>query len=335
MIPPRMSQWAVLLSLLLPAACACADDGAEKESKKKVYPLAVFAFEERGSDVRGLGGQVSDLLFANLVTNGGLYLVERQELDKTLDEQGLSLSGAVNPDTAARVGQLTGAKILVTGSVFQVNNKLYIVAKIIGTETSKVLGESVKGSPKDDLDGLVEDLAEAVAKNIVDRGGELVAESVSRKDRLAEIKEKLGKGKRPSVFIKVEERHVGQPAVDPAAETELALYCNELGFEVIDAERGNQSDADVLLIGEGFSEFAGRHGNLISVKARLELKAVDRKSGQVLAVDRQVTVAVDLTEQIAGKTALQEASADVAGRLLPKLVESKGGNGKKKGKKKN
>ena len=60
--------------------------------------------------------------------------------------------------------------------------------------------------------------------------------------------------------------------------------------------------------GEAFSEFAGRHGDLVSVKARVEVKAVDRKTGKVLAVDRQTAVAVDLAEQVAGKTALQEAA---------------------------
>ncbi|MBI2477305.1 MAG: hypothetical protein HYV60_01235 [Planctomycetia bacterium] len=58
------------------------------------------------------------------------------------------------------------------------------------------------------------------------------------------------------------------------------------------------------------------------MKARLELKALDRETGKVLAVDRQVAVSVDLAEQIAGKTALQDAAASIAGRLLPKIVKS-------------
>jgi hypothetical protein len=57
------------------------------------------------------------------------------------------------------------------------------------------------------------------------------------------------------------------------------------------------------------------------VKARLEVKAIDRASGEVIAVERQTRVAVDLSEQIAAKTALQEAAADIAERLLPKLVK--------------
>jgi hypothetical protein len=87
-----------------------------------------------------------------------------------------------------------------------------------------------------------------------------------------------------------------------------------------DPDDGDKFEADVLLTGEAFSEYASRHGNLILVKARLELKAVARQTARVLAIDRQTAVAVDLTEQLAGKTALQEAAASLAERLLPKLV---------------
>jgi ethanolamine utilization microcompartment shell protein EutS len=82
-----------------------------------------------------------------------------------------------------------------------------------------------------------------------------------------------------------------------------------------------ERQADVIIKGEGFSEFALRCGNLISVKARLEIAAVDRATGKVVATDRQTSVEVDLTEQIAGKKALQTAAAAIAERLLPKLVK--------------
>ncbi len=47
---------------------------------------------------------------------------------------------------------------------------------------------------------------------------------------------------------------------------------------------------------------------------------MDRATGKVLAAERQTAVVVDLNEQIAGKSALQEAAAQIAKRLLPKLV---------------
>ena len=42
-----------------------------------------------------------------------------------------------------------------------------------------------------------------------------------------------------------------------------------------------------------------------------------------LDVSRQTGTAVDLSEQVAGKRALQQAASDLAQRLLPLLVESK------------
>jgi hypothetical protein len=181
-------------------------------------------------------------------------------------------------------------------------------------------------------------LAAEVGKTISGRADELVAKPKTREDRLAALKEALGKAKRPAVKIDVSERHVGPVAIDPAAETELALFCTESGFDVYDPDKSGGGKAEILLIGEGFSEFATRHGNLISVKARLEVKAVDAKTGQVVAIDRQTAVEVDLTEQIAGKAALQEAAAEIAERLLPKIVElkpEKKGSPKKAASKKN
>jgi len=45
------------------------------------------------------------------------------------------------------------------------------------------------------------------------------------------------------------------------------------------------------------------------------------QSGRILVGDRQTALAVDLTEQLEGKAALQEAAAILAERDLPKLLE--------------
>ena len=100
----------------------------------------------------------------------------------------------------------------------------------------------------------------------------------------------------------------------PSAET-LALRA--VHRAVSELRRGTP----VLIQGEGFSEFAMRRGNMVSVKARLEVKAIDRATDRVIATDRQTAVVVDLTEEVAGKAALQEAAAQIAERLLPKLAK--------------
>lgn len=295
--------------------------GAAEETQpgKAVYPVAIFPFAERGAGVKDLGAKAGDILFALLAKDPTLFLVDRTEMNKTLQEHEINLSGMISPDQAIQIGKLIGAKILITGSVIESDKLLYLVAKIIGTETSRVLGASITGKTSEDFNVLIARLADQVGETIAKQAEQLVAKEVKMEDRIAALKKQLGDAKRPVVVISVNERHVGQATIDPAAETELMLICRETGFEVLDST-ADIKKADIVLKGEGFSEMAGRAGNLISVKARVEIKAVDRQSDKIIATDRQTAVVVDLTEQIAGKSALQKAAADIAERLLPKLV---------------
>jgi hypothetical protein len=132
-------------------------------------------------------------------------------------------------------------------------------------------------------------------------------------------------------MVKITESHIGAPRIDPAAETEVTACCQELGFTTIDPVSGKQSEAEYLITGEGLSELAGRQGGLASVRSRLELKVVNRKTGEIVAVDRQMARTLDSTEILAGKSGLQQAAATLAERLLPKIVAAeKGGKNKNK-----
>jgi TolB-like protein len=295
-------------------------DAPAQDDVPTVYPLALLNFDERGAGAKDLGGKVVGLLFARLSAKSELFLVDREDLGKVLQEQELNLSGAVKPAEATKVGQLTGAKLLVTGSVLHVDKRIYVIAKLIGTETGRVAGASVDGKAGDELGPLVEKLADKLAAVVNKQAGKLVAAPAKPADRVAALNRRLRNARRPAVLVKIEERHVGQATFDPAAETEVTHYCKGSGFPVIDPTEGLKSKAGVVIRGEGISEVGVRHGNLVSVKARLEVTAVDRQTGEILAADRQTVVTIDLTEQIAGKTALQQAAAAVAERLLPRLV---------------
>jgi TolB-like protein len=312
----------VMAGLMVGAAAGAAEEkaGPPPGQPAAVYPAAILPFQERGAGVKDYGAKVADILFASLAPNPSLSLVDRSEIEKTLKEHELNLSGIVAPEQAIQVGKLVGAKIIVTGSVIEADKHVQVVAKIIGTETSRILGASVQGKAGDDIGPLVEKLARQVADVIAGEADKLVAKQVKLEDKIAALKKQLGDAKRPVVALSVRERHVGQATLDPASATELTLFLKETGFEVLD-KTADSRKADIVLEGEGFSEFAVRHGNLVSVKARLEIKAVDKKTDKVIAADRQVAVVVDLTEQIAGKAALQQTAAQIAERLLPKLIQ--------------
>ena len=256
----------------------------DKEPEAKpVYPVAILDFTDRGAT--GSAAKVADLLFAKLAAKPDIVLVDRTDMKKILDEQQLNLTGAVKADEAIKVGQLTGAKIIVTGSVIQVEKKLTLVAKIISTETGRVLGANAEGVLSDDLGALAGKLADGIEEKVTKEIEKLVPKRVAVADRIGELKKRLGTGAKPVLYIQVGERHIGQPAVDPAAQTEIMRFAKETGFEIVDPDEGGKSKADVYLTGEGFSEVAGRVGGLVSVRARVELKAVDRKTGKVIAVD--------------------------------------------------
>src|ERR1035437_2525921 len=131
-----------------------------------VLTVAIFDFESKDEAVRDLGPKVATLLNAHLSAEPQIITVERAELEKVLGEQELGLSGTVSPDTAAKVGHLTGAKVLVTGRVFKADKELILVAKIIGTETSRVYGELVKGTAAASITDLSSELAKKIATTI-------------------------------------------------------------------------------------------------------------------------------------------------------------------------
>lgn len=301
---------------------------SKSEGSQSVVPVALLPFQERGREVKEMGSKVTDLLFAKLAANPSIMLVEREAIEKLQKEQQLNLSGLVLPDQATRVGHLTGAKIIVTGSVVQSDKNLYLVAKVFGVETSRVRAASVKGLIEGSLDEIVDKLAQEVAKTLSQYASELIAPPVQKDDRIAAIKKALGDRERPTLYIEVSERHVGPTTLDPAAATEISMLCKQAGFKILDSTE-DKSSADVVIKGEGFSEFAARHGELVSVKARLEIKAVDQKTKKLLAVDRQTTIAIDLSEQIAGRTALAEAAGQIAERLLPQIVQQDKGQSSK------
>jgi hypothetical protein len=135
---------------------------------------------------------------------------------------------------------------------------------------------------------------------------------------VAKIRKELKDVKLPTVSVAIVERHFGSPVIDPAAETELGMILQQCGFMLVDEK--SPSKPDVEITGEAFSTFGMRKGNLITCRSRVELKA-RKRAGEIIAVDRQTSVAVDIGEQIAAKSALQNATAELAERLLPKLVK--------------
>lgn len=117
---------------------------ASAQPKKRV---AVFAFDDKTSQrVRWWTGQpvgegMADMLITALVKSGRYTVLERTQLNQVLKEQQLGQSGAVTPESAAKVGQLLGVEVVVMGAVTEFGHS----EKNVGGAIKKVgLGLGVK-----------------------------------------------------------------------------------------------------------------------------------------------------------------------------------------------
>lgn len=299
-----------LAALLLPRIAAAADTG--------LIPVAVLDFESTDPKLKERGAQLALLVSTRLSTLDGIATVERQELAKVLGEQELGVSGLVDPASAARIGHLTGARVLVTGRVFTVAGETTAAVKVISTETGRVFGELEHFTLETPPSGPADKLAAKVAEILKSKQSALIVATVTADDRAARLKQKLAGHKLPSVSISIPEQHVGPAIIDPAAETEIGLILGQAGFTILAGEAA--AGADFRISGEAFSEAGIRRGNLISCRARVEVKATAREGGKVALVDRQVSWAVDPAEHIAAKSALQQAGAELAERLAAALA---------------
>ncbi len=280
---------------------------------------AVLDFATTGESLEGRGTEVSTLLAAHLSTSPDLFLVERQELDRLLGEQELGLSGTVDPATSARVGAITGAKVLISGRLFTSGKTHYLVAKIIGTETSRVFGEVVPFDDLGTLDQAAATLAPKVADVINRQAKELVAAPADPDAIIKSLRESISEQPLPTVAVSIVEEHIGRTTIDPAAQTKLQNLLAKVGFEVIDPATAI-TPPDVTINGEAFSEFGSRRGALVSSLARVEVTVTRNSDGALLLADSQADVAVNLAENIAAKEALENAAGKLFSRLVPALV---------------
>jgi curli biogenesis system outer membrane secretion channel CsgG len=99
------------LALILFSGSALAD--------RPVLGVAEFTNEVAGVGWWGgsVGWELSDMLASELAAINAFTVVERTNLEAVMREQDLGASGRVRPDTAAQIGQLTGAQYIVLGTV--------------------------------------------------------------------------------------------------------------------------------------------------------------------------------------------------------------------------
>ncbi len=80
--------------------------------------VAVIDFEQKAfQEFQGkqIGEIIAEWLITSMANTGRFEVVERAQLQKLLHEQQLGISGMINQETAAKMGELLGVKVIVSG----------------------------------------------------------------------------------------------------------------------------------------------------------------------------------------------------------------------------
>lgn len=168
------------LSLLGLAACSAktsvkmkqdiSANETEKVTSKYTGPkrrVGVVDFENKTAYGQArLGQAASDILITEMVKTGKFIVVERDKVNKLLEEQKLGLNGAIDQNTAAQMGKILGLNAIITGAIsnfgVRTTGSDYLVAqskkqeatctvdiRVVDTETGQILyADSGKGVSK-------------------------------------------------------------------------------------------------------------------------------------------------------------------------------------------
>ncbi|GAB4192029.1 MAG: hypothetical protein Tsb002_21420 [Wenzhouxiangellaceae bacterium] len=114
--------------------------------------IAVARFENKSADSRSwwnpqIGDGMADMLTTALVNTGRFIVLERGEaLEDILGEQDLGASGRVRADTAAPIGEMEGAELLVVAAVTEFDENSGGTRGGLGGFGGRVLGAIAGGT---------------------------------------------------------------------------------------------------------------------------------------------------------------------------------------------
>ena len=106
-----------------------------------------FAVVGLSSATKNLDSETADgimIFIENAFVNvGKVRVVDRTNITKIVAEYEFQQSELTDENTAVKIGQLSGADIIVIGSISYVGKKYYLNIKLISVETAEILGSSI------------------------------------------------------------------------------------------------------------------------------------------------------------------------------------------------
>ena len=141
------------------------DDEPESDSLLATgVRLAIFDFDVRSSapGFEALAVDVPSALAEAFIAGGIVRPVEREALQKILGELELSMSGLVDPGTAAKVGRMAGARFVLLGTAAVVGKQVRLSCRVVDVETSEIVYAGSAYGDSEEIFDIEAELAELV-----------------------------------------------------------------------------------------------------------------------------------------------------------------------------
>lgn len=155
----------MVLSLVVPALL-----GAQQRQDTRPG-IAVLPFNNGGSygqgkeDFDALERGIAGMMISELSANPAARVVERQEIQRLIDEQNLGAQGRVDAATAAKVGKLVGARYTVFGTFVDFYGDFRVDVRLVNTETGEIVKTESERMQRDHLFDIIRNVAARLMKD--------------------------------------------------------------------------------------------------------------------------------------------------------------------------
>ena len=145
--------------------------GAQQRGQDTRPGLAVFPFTNGGSygqgkeDFDALERGIAGMMISELAQNPAARVVERQEIQRIVDEQNLVGQNRVDPQTAAKIGKLVGARYVVAGTFIDFYGDFRVDVRLVNVETGEIIKTESERMQRDHMFDIIRNVAARLMKD--------------------------------------------------------------------------------------------------------------------------------------------------------------------------
>src|SRR5437868_8101565 len=133
--------------------------------------LAIAEVKARGNVDPDDADEMNDALTAQLVADGRVRVVERQQIAKVMKEQALSQSGVMSDEVQIKVAQLVGARWIVLGSIQAKGKGLQLSLRALDSSSAQVAyAENLRLGNDDQIEAGSKQLARKMEDKLLGAG---------------------------------------------------------------------------------------------------------------------------------------------------------------------